>query len=271
MFTIERTEHIATVWLDRPDKLNAMGRAFWDDLPAVMAGVGDDETVRVVVLAGKGKAFSVGLDLVEFGPEMAAGLLGEGSGSSASRAAAQLAQIKHMQRAITAVADCPKPVIAAVHGYCLGAGIDLITACDIRLSTSDAVLGIRETKMGLVADVGTMQRLPKLIAPGHLAELVYTGNDFSGAEAERIGLVNRTYDTSDEVLTAAGELAARIAANSSLVVQGAKAVLRAEENMTTEQALDHIALWNTSFLMSNDLLEAMSAHMEKRPPNYTGS
>jgi enoyl-CoA hydratase len=239
----------------------------WADIPAAMADLSADPDVHVVVVAGRGDSFTVGIDL---GMLMAINHF-DGATSEATRKMAMYRKVKELQATNTAFADCPKPVIAAIHGYCLGAGIDLTTACDIRLATAEAVLGVRETKMGLVADVGTMQRLPKLIAPGHLAELVYTGKDFTGAEAERIGLVNRTFETAEELFAAAAALAGDIAANSSLVVQGAKAVLQAEENMTTEQALDHIALWNTSFLMSNDLMEAMSAHTERRSPKFTGT
>jgi enoyl-CoA hydratase len=172
---------------------------------------------------------------------------------------------------MSAFADSPKPTIAAVHGYCLGAGIDLITACDIRIASADATFSVRETKMGLVADVGTMQRLPKIIAPGHVAELVFTGRDIGAAEAERIGLVNRVHDDAEAMMAAVHEMAEEIAANSPLVIQGAKRVLAAEADMSTEAALDHIALWNSAFLWSNDLNEAMMAFMEKRPPNFTGT
>jgi enoyl-CoA hydratase len=172
-----------------------------------------------------------------------------------------------MQHTITSVADCPKPVIAAVHGYCLGAGVDLITACDIRLASPDATFSVRETKLGMVADVGTMQRLPKVIAPGHVAELAFTGKDITADRAKEIGLINDVYT---DVYRAALNLAGEIAYNSPLAVQGAKAVLRAAENRSIAQALDYMAVWNAAFLPSNDLQEAMRAHIEKRPPDFKG-
>jgi enoyl-CoA hydratase len=270
VFTVDKHHHVATVWLDRPDKLNAMGHAFWDGLPGIMASLAADDEVRVVIVAGKGRAFSVGLDLAEFGPEMVSGLFGGGDGSPAERAGAQLAQIKHMQAAITAVADCPKPVIAAIHGYCIGGAVDLVTAADIRIASRDATFSVRETKLAMVADVGTLQRLPDIVDPGWVAELAFTGRDVDAAEAQEMGLVTHVYGDGEQLHEAANDLAAQIAANSPLAVQGAKAVLRATRDMSTAAALDYAAVWNAAFLASNDLQEAFAAYLEKRPPEFTG-
>jgi enoyl-CoA hydratase len=270
MFAVERDHGVATVWLDRPDRLNAMGRAFWDDLPRVMAEVGDDDGVRAIVIAGRGRAFSVGLDLVEFAPEMAAGLLGEGTGSAAVQARARLEQIKLMQVAISAVADCPKPVIACVHGYCIGGGVDLITAADIRIAAADATFSVRETKMAMVADVGTLQRLPKIVDPGWVAELAYTGRDVDATEALTMGLVTHVHPDAAAAYQAAVALGGQIAANSPLAVQGAKAVLRATARFSVEEALDYGAVWNAAFLASSDLEEALRSFVEKREPDFTG-
>src|SRR5436305_11889441 len=154
VLTVEREGNVATLWLDNPAQRNAMGPAFWNDLPLMMADLGADVDVRAVVIAAKGRHFTAGLDLSMF-----AG----GGGSTGGVAARQdfLAMIRRLQASITSVADCPKPVIAAVHGACIGGGIDLITACDIRLCAPDAVFSVRETRMAMVADVGTLQRLPK--------------------------------------------------------------------------------------------------------------
>lgn len=266
VFTVEHTGHVATVWMDRPEKHNAMGKPFWADLPGVMTELDADDNVRVIVIAGRGPSFTVGLDLVEFGGEIVSG----SSGSPASAAKKQLAMIKSMQHTMTAVADCTKPVIAAIHNYCLGGGIDLITAADIRLASADAVFSIRETKIAIVADVGTLQRLPKIVTAGHMAELTYTGKDITAARAAEIGLVNHVYADQGALMAATYEMAEEIAANSPLVVQGAKHILRKGEDLTTTEALDYVALYNTSFLRSSDLGEAMAAFMQKRPPEYTG-
>ena len=225
------------------------------------------EEVRVVVIAATGPAFTVGLDLKEMGSLL---IKSRDNRSEAQHRMQLYEEVKKMQAAITFVADCPKPVIAAVHGYCLGGGLDLITACDIRLAASDAVFSVRETRMAMVADLGTLQRLPKIIPQGHVAELVYTGKDISAARAQQIGLVNDVYAEQEDLLAAAQALAQDIAANSPLAVQGTKAVLRAGEGRTVQEALDYVALWNTSFLQSNDLAEAVSAFLEKRPPAFRG-
>jgi enoyl-CoA hydratase len=262
---IDVTDGVGWLWLNRPEKLNAMSEDMWADIPAAVGELDADESVRVIVVAGRGKAFTVGIDLTMLGS------LDTDSRSEAEKRAKLYAEIKRLQHTMSAFANSPKPTIAAVHGYCLGAGIDLITACDIRIASSDATFSVRETKMGLVADVGTMQRLPKIIAPGHVAELVFTGRDIDAAEAARIGLVNRVHDDAESMTAAVHGLAQQIAANSPLVVQGAKRVLAAEADMSTEAALDHVALWNSAFLWSNDLVEAMMAFRQKRPPNYTGT
>ncbi len=262
---IERDGHVATLWLNRPDKLNAMNLPFWDDIPKAMEELGGDPGVRAVVIAARGKAFTVGIDLT-----LLAQVAGAGEGSDASRKLARYEEVKRMQWTMTSIAECPKPVIAAVHGYCLGAGIDLITACDIRLAAEDAVFSVRETRMAMVADVGTVQRLPRIIPAGHVAELLYTGKDIDAGRARDIGLVNDVYANAADVVEAARSLATEIAANSPLAVQGAKRVLAAEADMSLDDALDHIALYNAAFIESHDIVEATTAFFEKRDPNFTG-
>ncbi|HEX7100948.1 MAG TPA: crotonase/enoyl-CoA hydratase family protein [Acidimicrobiia bacterium] len=262
---IERRDGVGWVWLDRPDKLNALSPDMWEDLPQAVAELAGDDSVRAMVVASRGPAFTVGIDL-----EMLASL--QPSGDSDAAAKQELYRtIRRLQGTMTAVADCRVPVIAAVHGYCLGAGVDLITACDIRLASEDAVFAVRETRLAIVADVGTLQRLPKIIGPGHVADLVYSGRDIDAARAEKIGLVNDVYPTAEALHEAAQSLAAEIAANSPLAVQGAKAVLQAGDALTVDQALEHVALWNSAFLHSNDMAEAIAAHLEKRPPKFTGT
>jgi enoyl-CoA hydratase len=280
VLTVERDGHVATVWLDRPEARNAMGPAFWADLPRVMEEVGEDRDVRAVVIAAKGPHFSVGLDL-----KAMAGLLtgaeepspeGDATGaagsrtSAAARAAAARPAVLRMQRSVTSVAECPKPVIAAVHGYCIGGGVDLVAACDIRVASADALFSVRETKMAIVADLGSLQRLPRIIGKGHVAELAYTGKDITAERAAAIGLVNEVLPDAEAAHKAAVVLGAEIAANSPLVVQGTKAVLTACEDKTVAEGLDYVATWNSGFLQSDDLVEAMTAFMEKRPPEFTG-
>ncbi len=270
VFAIERTGQVATLWLDRPEKRNAMSFVFWHDLPFAMAELGDDPDVRAVVLAARGKSFCAGLDLATLG---GGGLVNRGD-EPTSAAVANLRQIeltRSLQAAINSVAACPVPVIAAIHSHCIGGGIDLITACDIRLASADAVFSVRETKIGITADVGTLQRLPGVITAGHVAELAYTGKDIDAARAEKIGLINDVFDDQQAVLEAAHEMAQEIAANSPLAVRGTKFMLQQGEDLTTDQSLLLNGLWTMiANLGSNDLKEAMKAFMEKRPPAFRG-
>jgi enoyl-CoA hydratase len=177
-----------------------------------------------------------------------------------------------MQDSVTSLNELPFPVIAAVHGYCIGAGVDLITACDIRLASGDAIFSVREAKVALVADLGSLQRLPQIIGAGHTAELAFTGKDISAERASQIGLVNSVHGAgAGDVLAAAYELAQEIAANSPLSVRGTKSVLNANDGHTVHEGLVFAARWNTMHMQSNDLKEAMTAFVENRTPVFTGS
>ena len=179
----------------------------------------------------------MGLDLVAAG---GGGPIGAGRESGESLATANLRQLevtRGFQAAITAVAECPVPTVAAIQGHCLGGGIDLATACDIRLASADAIFSVRETRIGIVADVGTLQRLPGVVTAGHVAELAYTGKDIDAARAEKIGLVNDVHPDAEAVLQAAHDLALEIAANAPLAVRGTKFILQQSEDLTTEQSL----------------------------------
>lgn len=262
---ITQTGPVATLWLNRPEKRNALSEDMWADIPAAVADLDSDESVRVVILAGRGPAFTVGIDL-----NMLAGLQPQGS-SSAEANMNLYRKILELQQTASCFATTTKPVIAAVSGYCLGAGIDLITACDIRLASEDAVFSVRETRMGLVADIGSLQRLPNIVGAGVTAEMAYTGSDFDATWARERGLVNGVYESAEVLLAAADKLAAQIAANSPLVTRGIKQVLRSAEGRTVEESLDYVAQWNSSFLFSNDLMESINAFVEKRDPDYTGT
>jgi enoyl-CoA hydratase len=269
VLAIERTGAVATVWLDRPEARNAMGEEFWRDLPRAMEAVSHDTDVRAVVIAAKGPHFSVGLDLKALGGVLSAAG-GGGSSSGAARALGARQDILRRQASITSVAQCPKPVIAAVHGYCIGGGVDLIAACDIRLASADAIFSVREAKVAIVADLGSLQRLPAIVGAGHVAELAFTGKDISAERAREIGLVNHVAVDAEAVRQAAGEMANEIAANSPLAVQGTKAILTANEGRTVAEGLDYVATWNAGMLGSDDLVEAMTAFMERRAPTFTG-
>jgi enoyl-CoA hydratase len=267
VLTLEVDGHVATLWLDREEARNAMGSALWRDLPLAAAAVSRNREIRALVIAAKGPHFSVGLDLKEFGGGFASAAP---STSKAASSAQSYLAVRAMQASVTSIAALAIPVIAAVHGYCIGGGVDLVSACDVRYCANDAKFSVRETKVAIVADLGSLQRLPKIISAGHLAELAYTGKDIDAQRALAIGLVNAVYANSDEVLAGARHLAHEIAQNSPLAVQGTKAVLAANDGRTVDEGLEFVARWNTMYLQSNDLREAMTAFVEKRPPVFRG-
>ena len=242
-----------------------MSEDMWVDIPRAMEELDANDDVRVVIVAGRGKAFTVGIDV-----NMLAGIQPTGPSLAAGNRQVYN-EIKRLQRTVSCFANSPKPVIAAVHGYCLGAGANLISACDIRLAASDALFSIRETKMGIVADIGALQRLPAIIGSGVTAEMALTGGDYPADWALQHHLVNRVFDDAESLIEGARELGAEIAANSPLVTLGVKRIIQANDGRTIDQALDYVAQWNSSFLISNDLMEAMNAFIEKRDPDYTGT
>ena len=268
---IERDDGVATLCLDRADKLNALHRALWHSIPEAVATLDRDPDVRAIVLAGKGKAFCAGIDLVDHAPGLAnAGSLSGIEGSPVAKRRQLYDDIRVYQRTASCLADTNKPVIAAVHGACLGAGVDLITACDVRLASADAVFSVRETRIAMVADIGSLQRLPRVIGDGHAREWIFTGADYDAQRALEVQLLNAVLPDRESVLARAQDMARAIAANSPLAVQGAKQVLGFASRREVDANLDYVALWNAAFLHSEDLGEAMSAFLEKRPPSFRG-
>lgn len=265
-FRVEQAGHVATVYLSNPQKRNAMGPAFWDELPQVFAALDAASDVRCIVLAADGPVWTAGLDLVGIMPRLQAE-----HGGRIAQQQHLLRFIQTLQDAISAVERVRQPVIAAIHGKCIGGGVDLITACDLRLCSADAVFSVREVRIAIVADVGTLQRLPRIVGEGNARELCYTGDDIAAAHAHRIGLVNSVHADRDALLLAARALAERIAKNSPLAVQGTKNAMVRAHAEAVRSGLAHVALHNTAFLISDDLGEAMSAFVAKREPTFTGS
>jgi enoyl-CoA hydratase len=266
-FTVERKDRVARVTLIGPGKGNAMGPDFWSELPEIFGELDADPEVRAVVIAGSGNHFSFGLDLPAMSGSFGAVLADK---AQAGPRTAFHDMIKRMQSGINAVADCRKPVIAAVHGWCIGGGVDLISAADIRYASADARFSIREVKVAIVADMGSFARLPAIIGDGHLRELALTGKDIDSARAEKIGLINDVYEDADAVLAAAHATAAEIAANPPLVVHGIKDVLDHSRTAAVNDSLRYVAAWNAAFLPSQDLTEAITAVFEKREPEFRG-
>ncbi|MNM71783.1 Carnitinyl-CoA dehydratase [compost metagenome] len=262
-FRVELSDKIAHVAINRPDKANSMNEDFWTEIIDIFRWADETDEVRVVVLSGAGKHFSAGIDLMLLA--QAGSRLGKDVGRNA-RALRKV--ILDMQASFNAVDRCSKPVLAAIQGYCLGGGIDLIAACDMRYSTVDAQFSIKEVDMGMAADVGTLQRLPRIIGDGMMRELAYTGRMVDGEEARQIGLVNRTYADQPALLDGVFELARQIAAKSPIAVRGSKEMIRYARDHRVEDGLEYIATWNAAMLQSVDLQAAIAAHMSKKQPEF---
>lgn len=240
-----------------------MNAAFWTEIVDIFRWIDDTDAVRVVVLSGAGKHFSSGIDLM-----LLAGVANE-LGKDVGRNARLLRRkILELQSSFNAVDNCRKPVLAAIQGYCLGGAIDLISACDMRYAAADAQFSIKEIDIGMAADVGTLQRLPRIIGDGMLRELAYTGRTFGAEEALDIGLVNRTFADASGLLDGVMEIAREIAAKSPIAVAGTKEMLSYMRDHRIDDGLEYVATWNAAMLQSNDLRVAIAAHMSKQKPEF---
>lgn len=260
---VECTNHIAEVLLQGPGPNNAMGPEFWQEFPIAINELSRDKKVRAIVIKGSGKHFCSGLDLAKMMPVLArpGKMLGEERSELHSL-------IIQMQDAISSVENCRKPVIAAVHGACIGAGVDLIAACDIRICSADARFSVREVKVAIVADLGSLQRLPHIIGEGRTRELAFTGKDVQSEEALQMGLVTHVYGDQQGLNEAAQKLAEEIAENPPMVVSGVKKMLNESRDQTVASGLQNVAVWNSAFLHSAELEEAIAAFMQKRAAKF---
>jgi enoyl-CoA hydratase len=264
---LERHGPAAELVLCHPRKGNAMGPAFWTELPAAVAAADADPGVRVLLLRADGDNFCFGLDLMGNAPELGPLITGP---TQVVERTALLRLIERWQQAVDSLARARKPVVAAVQGWCIGGGLDVVSACDVRVCASDARFSLRETRMAMVADIGSLQRLPGIIGHAATAELAFTGGDITSARAVELGLVSRVFEDGAALLAGARALAAEIAANPPLVVQGVKQVLNVGRRREVQAGLDYVALWNAAFVQSDDLVEALTAFAEKRDPVCTG-
>lgn len=258
---------IAEVALVGPGKGNALGPEVWRELPEALSALGADDDVRVVVLRGGGAQFSYGLDLKR-NSDLFSALMG-GQKLAAERMELW-SLIQRWQGAVDALQACPKPTIAAVHGHCLGGGLNLIAACDMRLCSSDAVFSLREVRIAIVPDLGALQRLPAIVGQGVTRRIAMTGEDFGAQQAREWGLVEEVFESPDALFAGARELGASLAANPPLVVQGIKQVLNMSEAHGAVAGKAYVAAWNAAFLQSHDLGEAFAAFMQQRPPEFKG-
>ena len=253
---------VAEVFLNRGDKANAMSAAMWRELQTCFEWLDAEPRARVVILAAHGQHFCAGIDL-----QMLATTHGEPL-EPARRAEALRRHILSLQNNLTAIERCRKPVIAAIHNTCIGGGIDMVTCADMRFASADAWFSVREVDIGMTADVGTLQRLPKIIPYGIACELAYTGRKVTAQEARHMGLVNNVYPDREALLEEVRALAARIAGKSPLAVRGSKEMLLFSRDHTVQEGLNYIATWNAGMLSAGDLREGLAAQLEKRAASY---
>jgi len=262
MLNVEKRGHVAWLILNRPDRRNTMTFEFFEDITRLFGEFDVDPDIRVVVIRAEGTSFTAGLDLVA-----AQAFLGDGSAPYRDWLRRKITEL---QGSMTALEKCRKPVIAAIHGHCVGGGVDLTSACDIRIASRDAVFSIKETRIGIIADIGTLQRVPHIIGQGWFRELALTGRDFTAEEALRMGYVTRLCEDRDTLYREATELAEEIAGLPPLAVQGVKEVVNYSRDNGIQQGLDFVAQRNAAVIPNEDMLEAVSAFLEKRIPRFKG-
>ena len=259
-------EHVYHVELNRPESRNAMNPTFFDELKACFMQLQNDSNCRSIVLSGKGKGFTSGLDLKEV-----TNIMNPGDSDDVGRKAFAIRKlVEHYQDSISSVEVCHKPVIACVHGHCVGGGIDLITACDIRYCSKDAWFSVKEVDIGLAADIGTLQRFPKTVGNDSLVrELVYTARKFTSEEAHKLGLVSKVVSDEENLMKEGLELAKVIASKSPVAVQGSKINLIYSRDHSVHEGLKYMISWNGSMLQSEDVLKAAMASMSKETPKFS--
>lgn len=256
--------HIARVVLNRPEQANAIHETLWDEIGEVFEELDRLAEVRVIVLEGAGKHFCAGIDF-----SFVATIVAQAQAQPEGRKQEWLREkIIGMQKSFSQAEFCRKPVIAAVHGACVGAGLDLIAACDIRLAAKGAHFCLKEADLGLVADIGSLQRLPKLIGEGRTRELAFTARKMDAAEAEQVHLINGVYDDKDQLAKAAMSMAQTIAEKSPLTMRGVKTVMNYSRDHRVADGLEYVATWNAGMLLSSEAQEAVSALMERRTPRF---
>ncbi len=265
-FDVTIADKIAHIVLNRPDKRNSMIREFWEELPRIVRDIDDNARARVIVISSTGPHFSAGLDVSVF----AGNALGAGSDPLTRRQAGLrfYENVRLMQETFSCLEDCRLPVLAAIQGGCIGGGVDLVTACDMRYATADAFLTIYEINIGMTADVGTFPRIFKLIPEGVARELAYTGRRMPAAEAQAVGLVNRVFPDQQTMLAEVMAIAREIASKPPLAVYGCKRMANYARDHSTADALDYVRIWNASMLQRDEILEAMQAQAEQRPGEF---
>jgi enoyl-CoA hydratase len=265
-FDIERDAGVAHLRLNRPEAYNTMVREFWAELPEAVRDLDATGSVRALVISSTGKHFCAGMDLAVFtGGSDAMG----GGSQEIGRLRARLREtVLHLQGSFTALEQARFPVIAAIQGGCIGGAVDMVSACDLRYASADAFFCVQEINLGMTADVGTLQRLPKIVPDGIARELAYRGHRMPAARAREVGLVNDVFETHEALVDAALEVAREIAAKSPLAIWGTKEMVTYARDHSVRDSLDHIATWQSGMFQPADMMECFVAKGEGREPRF---
>jgi len=262
---LEQDKHVLIAYLNRPSKANALNRGLWFELETLAKWVDENPKIRALVLAAKGKHFSSGIDfsLIQ---EMSTLFHSKPKGY---RQEWLYHEIRKLQNAFTALEHCSKPILAAIHGSCIGGAIDLICACDMRYATEESRFCIKEIDLAIVADIGTIQRLPTIIGEGLAREYTMTAEVFSGSQAKDMKLVNRSYPSQQEMMEDVRRIAHTIASKSPLSIRNTKRTFVYGRDHSIQAGLEQVARLNAGILFSEDSTEVMTAMMQKRPPTFS--
>ena len=263
-FNVSVSNHIGHIQFSRPEQLNSMNVDFWLELPQAAQALERVEGVRVIVISSTGKHFCAGMDLAVFQNPKSIQMTGDPGrvGENVRRVVLQL------QDTLTALEQVRLPVLSAVQGGCIGGALDLVCCADSRYCTEDAYFTIKETEIGMTADLGTLQRLPKLMPEGVVRELAYTGRKFGAEEALRLGFVNQIFKDQEALLEGVMGIAQQIALNSPLAVAGCKEMLNFSRDHSVQDSLKYMAAWQSGMFRPQDMMKAFAAKAQKTAPEF---
>ena len=264
-FTVSVEDKVAHIVLSRPKAMNAMNKAFWNELPAIVNEIDATAAARVIVISSEGKHFSAGMDLSVFSQD---GAVSHGKVDRHIAAEAFRSNIKQIQSSFNALEEARVPVLIACQGGVIGGAIDMISAGDIRWCTKDAFFCIQETNIAMTADVGTFPRLQRYIPEGWVKQMAYTGERLPAEKAKEIGLVNEVFDTQEEMVAHVLGVAKEIASKNPVAVTGCKVLINYGRDHSTADTLDYIGVWNSGMLPPSHMQEAFKAKAEKRDAEF---
>jgi enoyl-CoA hydratase len=263
-FDVEIENYIAHIQFNRPAQMNSMTQAFWRELPQCVQSLDAQGDVRVIVISSTGKHFCSGMDLSVFSDPACVPMKGD-----TTRVAENLRRlVMQLQDSLSSLENVRIPVLTAIQGGCIGGALDMVCASDSRYCTADAYFTIKETQIGMTADLGTLQRLPKLIPQGIARELAYTGRDFGAQEALQFGLVNKVFETHEAMIEGVMSIATQMAKNSPLAVLGCKEMINYARDHSVADGLKYMATWQSGMFRQEELMKSFAAKAQKVEPTF---